>query len=62
LVRWTGVNVWRPLDCSYEDEHEWEVGSLEIHAKLVSTVLQLNTALLKTQQNLTTQYNLASTH
>ena len=56
------MNVWRPLDCSYEDEHEWEVGSLEIHAKLVSTVLQLNTALLKTQQNLPTQYNLASTH
>ena len=62
LVHWTGVNVWRPLACSYEGEHEWEVGSLEIHAKLVSTVLQLNTAFLKTQQNLPTQYNLACTN
>jgi len=45
------VNVWRPLDCSYEDEQE--VGSLEINAGLVSTVLQVNTALLKTQQKIT---------
>jgi len=51
MVRWTGVNVWRPLDCSYEDEQE--VGSLEINAGLVSTVLQVNTALLMTQQKFT---------
>ena len=50
LAHWTGVNVWKPSGCSYEekDDCEWEMGALKIHGQPVSTVGQFNTILQNT--------------